>query len=173
MATPPVPADPAAIAHGIHAITLPDPRWKRCDIKSTALLGNVLAKGAAASAGAREAILIDGGLLREGSSSSVLIVAAGQILAPPDGPEILPGTTRELCLNLAAQAGIKVSITPITIAQLQAADELLVCNASGGVLAATTLDGQPVGSGQPGPVWRSLHLAFEAYRARLAGTPAL
>ncbi len=173
MASPPVAEDPKATREGLSAVTLPDPRWKRCDIKSTALLGNVLAKSAAVRAGANEAILIGDGQLREGASTSVLIVRAGRVCAPPYGPEILPGTTRDLCLKLAIQQRIAIEISPVSAAALAAADEILLCFASRGVLPVTRLDGRPVGAGAPGPVWRSLYAAFLEHRRALAGTPAL
>lgn len=173
MCSPPPPADPAVLAEGLSAITLDDPRWKRCDIKSTALLGNVLAKSAAVEAGVAEAILTANGELREGSSTSVLVVTNGTVHAPPQGPEILPGTTRDLCLRLALGARVPVEIAPIKAQALATADEILLCFASRGVLPVTRLDGKPVGSGRPGPVWQTLYAAFGAYRAKLAGTPAL
>ena len=173
MASPLSPVDAEAVSNGVSAITLADPRWKRCDIKSTALLGNVLAKSAAARAGVTEAILVADGLLREGSSTSVLVVRGGRLQAPPDGPEILPGTTRALCLRLAAAAGVAIEIAPIPIAMLDGADEIMLCFASRGVLAVTRLDGRAIGGGRPGPVWRRLYQEFEDYRGRLAGTPAL
>jgi D-alanine transaminase len=173
MASPPVPEDARALTEGLSAITLPDPRWKRCDIKSTALLGNVLAKSAAARVGASEAILVDAGQLREGASTSVLVVRGGIVHAPPYGPELLPGTTRDLCLKLAISSRIAIEITPIAASELAAADEILLCFASRGVLPVTRLDGAPVGGGLPGPVWRTLYAAFLECRRRLAGTPAL
>jgi D-alanine transaminase len=173
MAMPPPAPNPALAADGAAAITLDDPRWARCDIKSTALLANVFAKNEALRAHAREAILVSGGWLREGASSSVLVVLAGAVHAPPDGPEILPGTTRELALALAREAGLAVVVAPVAAARLAAADEILLCNASGGLTPVTRLDGRPVGDGRPGPVWRRLAADFEAYRLRAAGTPPL
>ncbi|HXQ30573.1 MAG TPA: aminotransferase class IV [Steroidobacteraceae bacterium] len=173
MVAPRLAQDPAVLTDGLSAITVPDPRWKRCDIKSTALLGNVFAKTAAVDAGVAEAILLADGELREGASSSVLVVAGGTLMAPPYGPEILPGTTRDLCLGLAADAGIQVRIAPIRSAALASADEILLGFASRGVLPVTRLDGAPVGSGKPGPVWRRLSELFDAYRRRVAGTPLM
>ena len=173
MASPPLAEDPAVLTQGVSAITLADPRWKRCDIKSTALLGNVLAKSAAVAAGVTEAILLDDGELREGASTSVLIVSGGTLCAPPYGPEILPGTTRDLCLKLALRARIPVRIERLGGEALGAAAEILLCFASRGVLPVTRLNGQPVGDGRPGPVWRTLYEAFLGYRREVAGTAAL
>jgi D-alanine transaminase len=173
MASPPLPEDPLVLAEGLSAVTLADPRWRRCDIKSTALLGNVLAKSAAADAGVTEAILVDAGELREGSSTSVLVIREGTVFAPPYGPEILPGTTRDLCLKLALGARIPVRIERVPAAALRSAEEIVLCFASRGVLPVTRLDGAPVGSGRPGAVWRALHQAFVDYRRARAGTPTL
>ncbi len=170
----PLPAlDPAVRESGVSAVTLPDERWHRCDIKSTALLANVLAKSSAADRGATEAILLADGWLREGSSSSVLVVRAGTLSAPPYGPEILPGTTRDLALRLCERAGIPVRIAPVGERELRAADEILLGFATRGILAVTRLDGAPVGSGRPGPVALALQAAFAAYRHEVAGTPLL
>ena len=173
MAAPLAPLDESVRTHGVGALTMPDERWGRCDIKSTALLANVLAKSRAADAGETEAILLSGGLLREGSSSSVMVVKGGVIHAPPYGPEILPGTTRELALTLAARAGIPTSIAPIDEAALRAADEVLLSFATRGVLPVTRIDGKAVGAGRPGPVWQALDAGFERYRREVAGTPLL
>jgi D-alanine transaminase len=173
MASPLAPLDESVRTHGVGAVTVPDERWGRCDIKSTALLANVLAKSRAADAGETEAILLADGQLREGSSSSVMVVKDGIVYAPPYGPEILPGTTRELALRLASRAGIESRIEPIGEAALRAADEVLLSFATRGVLPVTRIDGSAVGTGRPGPVWKALDAGFEAYRREVAGTPLL
>jgi len=173
MAAPLPPLDPAVREGGVSAVTTPDERWKRCDIKSTALLANVLAKSVAADAGATEAILLADGWLREGSSSSVMVVRGGTLMAPPYGPELLPGTTRELSVKLCARAGIPVRIAPVSEGELRSADEILLGFATRGILAVTRLDGAPVGSGRPGPVALQLQQLFATYRSELAGTPLL
>ena len=171
MAAPLAPLDPAVRAAGVAAITLPDQRWRRCDIKSTALLANVLAKSIATEAGATEAILLSDGWLREGASSSVLVIDGDTLCAPPYGPEILPGTTRDLALRLAAQDGSPVRIAPLSEQQLRQADEIVLAYATRGVLPVTCLDGAAVGAGRPGPAWRRLDELFAAYRREVAGTP--
>ncbi len=164
------PMDPTIQQQGVAALTLPDQRWARCDIKSTSLLPNILAKSTAARAQALEAILLDNGLLREGSSSSVLMAKDNVLWAPPYTPEILPGTTRDLMLRLAGELNITVTIAPITEHALRHADEIMLCFATRGVLPVTQLDGQPIGSGVPGPLWQHLYSAFDAYRQRIAHT---
>lgn len=173
MAMPLPPVGAEVKARGVAAVTTPDLRWKRCDIKSTSLLANVLAKSVAADAGATEAILLADGWLREGSSTSVLVVRHGALHAPPEGHEILPGTTRALVFELAASLDIPVHVAPVSESALRAADEILIAFATRGALPITTLDGVPVGTGRPGPVWTRLAHAFEAYIGAVASDPLL
>lgn len=159
MATP-VP-DPHPDRHGIRAITRPDDRWDRCEIKATALLANVLARQAAREAGAGEALLLRDGLLTEASASSVLVVEGGTVLRPPPAPAILPGTTSDAVLAILAALGIPRRDEPVSEARLRAADEIWIAAATRGVVPVIELDGRPVGTGQPGPVWARVAGAFE------------
>ena len=174
-ATPLPPLDPRVLAEGVSAVTLPDERWARCDIKSTSLLGNVLAKGRAQTAGAFEAILVADGWLREGSSTTVMLVKDGVLLAPPDSPRVLPGTTRDFVFSLAARLGIPVERRELSVAELFAADEVLLGFATRGALPITRIDeraiGAPAHSGRPGPVWQRLNLAFQAQLEAWADVP--
>lgn len=138
---------------GVTAITLPDLRWARCDIKSTALLANVLARQQAVEAGADDAILIRDGYVTEASVSSVIIVEGGVLVTRNNGPELLPGTTRQLVLTLATEAGLSCREEAISEERLRTADELWLMSAGRGVVPVTHLDGSPVGDGKPGPVW--------------------
>jgi D-alanine transaminase len=171
MASPLSLLDDAVRRAGVDAITVADERWKRCDIKSTSLLPNILAKGAAAARGATEAILLTAGQLREGSSSAVMVVCNGTLIAPPEGPEILPSTTRALALHLAQRADIPIRIEPISESALRDADEILLGFATRGVLPVCHLDGVAVGNAAPGPVWSTLQDAFDAYRIAVADLP--
>jgi D-alanine transaminase len=165
----PLPAE--NLGHGVTAITAQDIRWQRCNIKSTALLANVLLKQQAVEAGAHETILLRDGLLTEGTAATVHVVIAGQILTPPRSPQLLPGTTQDVVTELAAQVGIPTRSAAITEAQLRAADEIFIGAATIGPLAVTRLDGRAVGSGEPGPVWRRIRERFEACKTGLAGKP--
>jgi D-alanine transaminase len=171
MASPLSPLDEATRSLGVDAVTLPDERWKRCDIKSTSLLPNILAKGAASRAGATEAILLADGMLREGSSSAVMVVRAGVLYAPPESNAILPSTTRALALLLARRLSIPVRIEPVSEALFRTADEVLLGFATRGVLPVCRIDGVAVGSGHPGPLWQQLQSAFERYREDVAELP--
>jgi D-alanine transaminase len=172
MAAPLPPLTDALRANGVSAITVEDFRWSRCDIKSTALLANVLMKQRAAEAGTQEAIIVRDGDVMEGSSTSIFVVKDGKIATPPNSNRILPGTTREVALELADGA-MQVTIRRIGVDELRAADEVWMSAATRDVLPVTRIDGRPVGTGKPGPVWQRMNEAFNALRARLAGTPAL
>jgi D-alanine transaminase len=152
----------AAIEKGIAAATAEDIRWARCDIKSTSLLGNVLLRWLAADAGATETVLTRGGIVTEGSASSVHVVRAGTIVTPPQSNAVLPGTTRGVILEIASREGIPSERRGISEGELRTAEEVLIASAGGGIRAITTLDGRPVGGGTPGPVYRRLYAAFKA-----------
>jgi D-alanine transaminase len=154
----------AAGAAGIAAITVADQRWGRCDIKSTALLANVLARQAAQEAGAGEALLLRDGELTEGSASSVIIVERGVLVRRPAGPEILPGTTTDAVFAVARRLGRDCRDERIPEARLRQADEVWIAAATRGVAPVVRLDGRPVGAGTPGPVWREVAAAFDATR---------
>ncbi len=159
MASPLAAFDPTG--SGLRAITAPDNRWARCDIKSTALLGNVLLRQAAAAAGAQECIMLRAGRLTEGSSSTVAIVEGRTVVTRPDGPEVLPGTTIRLVRSLAPACGLDWREEDIAESRLRRADEIWITSAMRGVLPVTHLDGKPVGAGVPGPAWRTIAVAYE------------
>ena len=146
---------------GVRAITGPDIRWARCDIKTTALLANVLLRQDAAEAGAGELIMLRDGFVTEGSGSSVIIVEGGVLISRPNGPEILPGTTIRLVREVAAQGGFGYREEAISESRLRAADEVWLTAALRGVAPVTHIDGQPVGDGTPGPVWRVVAQGYE------------
>jgi len=147
--------------NGVSAITLPDNRWGRCDIKATALLANVLARQTAWEAGAADAILLWNGAVTEGSVSSVLIVENGELARRPHGNEVLPGTTTDFVVDVARENGIVCHEGVITEARLRAADEIWLAGATKGIAPVVKLDGEPVGSGAPGPVWLQVMPQFE------------
>jgi D-alanine transaminase len=151
------------LERGLACITAIDTRWARCDIKSVALLANVLLRQQAIEAGASEVILLRDGNLTEASASSVEVIIDGEIRTPPNSPRLLPGTTRSLIEELADQHGIARRVTAVTEAELRAADEIWLTAATRGVIAVTTLDGNPVGNGKPGPLWHRMHHLLEAY----------
>jgi D-alanine transaminase len=167
----PVPA--AYFDRGVAAVTATDIRWARRDIKSTALLANILLKKLSADAGAFETIMLENGELTEGSSTTVHVVKGGIIHTPPNGQRILPGTTRDVIAELAARLQIPAENARVSEAALRSADEIWLAFATRGVLPVTTLDGAAVGSGKPGPFFKRMSGAFSEYTQALAGTPAL
>ena len=170
-ATPLSPPTAAVRERGLACVTAEDIRWARCDIKATALLANVLLRELAVQADAAETILVRDGNLTEGSSSAVHVVIKGQLCSPEPSSRILPGTTRSVVEELAARAGIAHQATPVTEAQLRAADEIWISSALREVLPVTSLDGVAVGSGKPGPLWRRLYNELQDYKRELSGQP--
>lgn len=145
-------------AEGIAVVTVPDIRWKRVDIKSVALLPNVLAKQAARDQDAREAWLVDAnGYVTEGASSSAWIVNRdGKIVTHPLGQDILPGITRSVLLDVIKAQGLKLEERPFTVDEAYAAREAFVTSASQIVMPVVRIDGRPVGNGAPGLIATAL-----------------
>jgi len=166
--------NPALIAQrreqGVKVITRPDERWARCDIKSTALLPNILAKTAARNAGAFEAWLIDrDGFITEGSSTSAWIVdKEGNIVTRDLSHAILPGVTRREILDAAAEAQISIVERRFTPAEALAAKEAFMTAATLGATPIVSIDGHKIGDGKPGPVARRLQELYARRAERLA-----
>jgi D-alanine transaminase len=158
---------PEAYAEGVAAITLDDIRWHLCNIKATTLLGNVLQRQRAVDEQAMEAILIRDGLAHEGAATNLFIVEQGTIVTPPKGPQLLPGITRDLVLELAADVGLPHREGDISEAQLRDADEVWLTSSSKEVVPVTSLNGKPVGDGRPGPVWKRMAGLYQEYKAQL------
>lgn len=153
--------------HGIAAITVEDFRWGRCDIKATTLLANVLMKQQAVMAGAQEAIIICNGEVLEGCSTSIFVVHGDVLLTPPNSQRILPGTTRDAALELAANL-MPIDIRSISVAELRSASEVWIAAATRDVIPVTCIDGLQIADGKPGPRWRQMQHAFVASRAALS-----
>jgi len=168
---PLAPNSPAVLERGVSCITAVDTRWARCDIKSTALLANVLLRQLAVEADAQETILLRDGELTEASASSVHIVLGGEVRVPPNSRRLLPGTTRSAIEELAARAGVACRVVPVSEAQLRAADEVWLSAATRELQPVTALDGHAVGTGRPGPLWRRVYETLQKYKQELAGTP--
>jgi D-alanine transaminase len=148
----PLIANPYA-ATGVKAITIPDLRWKRRDIKSTAMLAQAMGKQAAKLEGAYEAWMVEDGCVTEGTSSSSFILdAQGVIRTQPLGHHILPGVTRRAVLRLAAMEGVSFEERPFSVAEALAAREAFMTAASAFVLPVVEIDGVSIGDGRPGPV---------------------
>jgi D-alanine transaminase len=150
---------------GVEVITHPDLRWARCDIKSVNLLPNVLAAQAAAARGAFEAVLLRDGMVTEGSRSSVFAMVNGTLRTHPANERILHGITRAVVLELAGQAGVPVREEGVSMAELAAASEIFLAGTTADVMPVTSLEGVPVGSGEPGDITRQLGAALDARMA--------
>jgi D-alanine transaminase len=155
------------IENGVKCVTARDFRWEKCNIKSTSLLGNVLARQISADVGATETILLREGLLTEASASNVFVVKDGVVAAPPRDNLILLGITYDLLVRLAAEGALELAVRPITEAELRGADEVWLSSSTKEVLAVTTLDGQPVGAGKPGPLFKRMHALFQEHKAQV------
>jgi D-alanine transaminase len=144
--------DMGNLAAGIAAITRPDLRWSRCDIKVISLIANCLANQEAKEAGAFEAILIRDGFALEGTHTSFFAVKNGIIRTAPKSNFILPGITREITIEAVLRAGIEVVEEPISESELKLMDELFITGTTTEVVPVVTLNGRAVGAGSPGPV---------------------
>jgi len=162
-------ADMPDTASGVSAITLDDIRWSRCDIKSVALLANVLMRQQAISEGASEAILIRDGFATEGTASNFFIVNSDTITTPPKSHLILPGITRDLLVELAREHGMNVQEKEVTEAELRGADEIWLSSSTREVVPITCLNGRMLADGRPGPVWKTMARHYVDYKRRLCG----
>lgn len=165
---PPLPE--ALKTKGARAMTLPDIRWHRCDIKATSLLANVLLRQQAMEAACNEAVLVRDGYATEGTSSGLFMVEAGVIVTPPKGPELLPSVTRDVVLELARSNGLPAREERIPVASLARAGEIWFVSSMREVYPVTELDGRPVADGRPGPIWKCLFELFQQHKAQLAAT---
>ena len=157
--------------NGLPAVTAQATRWSRCDIKSVSLLANVLLRQLAVDAGASETLLLRDGQLTDSSASSVHVVIDGELRTPPNSWKLLPGTTRGVIEEVAGKTGVQWRAVAVSEQELRSASEILLGAATREVQPITTLDGKPVGTGKPGPVWRKLYDAYQAYKRELAGKP--
>lgn len=171
MASPMKPPTAQQRHEGVACVTARDFRWERGDIKSTSLLAAVLTRQISADQGAVETVLFRDGpgggrWLTEAAASNVWVVKEGAVLGPPKSEHVLEGIRYELIRELCEEAGIAFNLRPISEAEVQAADELLLSSATKEVLAITRLDGEGVGHGamrgRPGPVYARLHEAYQA-----------
>lgn len=173
MVTPLADPDPAAQERGIRAATVPDMRWDYCHIKAITLLPNVLLKQQARDGGADEAILIRDGYATEGSASNLFVVSDGTLTTPPKSNLLLPGITRDLVVELAHANAVPLEEREIPEPLLRAASEVWVTSSVRELMPVVELDGEPVGDGKAGPVWRRVHTLYSEYKRALStGEPA-
>lgn len=146
---------------GVACVTANDFRWEKAHIKSTSLLGAVFSRQISFDAGALETVMFRDDHLSEGSSSNVWLIKDGKVIGVPKNELVLEGIRFGLIEEMCRDLGLSFELRPITRAEVLAADELLLSSATKEVLPITQLDGQPVGNGQPGPIYAKLYAAYQ------------
>lgn len=168
MSEPLVTPPPAQRETGIAALSAPDVRWLRCDLKTTSLLANCLLRQLATDAGCVETILFRDGFLTEGAASNIFAVKNGVLLAPPKNHLMLPGITYDIVLELAAAHGLPAEVRLVAEAEARAADELWMTSSTKEVLPITSLDGRPIGqnanAGRPGPLFARMYAWYQDFK---------
>ena len=160
----PPPVADKALAHGYHVATAKDLRWRRCHIKSTALLGNVLHFQQGYESNCDETILYNSNNeLTEASACNAFIVKDGVVITPPLDNQLLPGITRHIVLDILRKDGaIKVEERVVTMDEVNNADEVWITSSSKEIAPVTQVDGLPVGDGQVGDVWLAAQTLYSA-----------
>lgn len=155
---------------GVKVITHPDLRWARRDIKSISLLPNILAKQEAAANSAREAWLLDGQSISEGSASnSYIVTTSGEVITHQADELILGGVTRDVVLRLAKKNGIKISERAFSLAEVAQAAEAFLTSTSANVLPVVKVDDMVIGNGKPGPVTQKLQALYDSHVLKQTG----
>jgi D-alanine transaminase len=147
-------------ATGVGVILLPDQRWARCDLKTVNLLPNVLAKQKAVAAGVHEALLMRDGVIMEGAATNFFGIVDGIVRTHPRTNNILPGITREVVLELAAELGITVREEPLFVDDIPRLSESFLTGTTNDVMPVVAIDGRSVGDGRPGPIAGRLYSAL-------------
>lgn len=163
---PPSPADRAG---GVACVSAEDFRWKKAHIKSVSLAGSVLARQMSADVGAAETVMFRDGYLSEGAAANVWVVKHSRVIGVPKDNLVLEGIRYGLLEELCMEAGIPFELRRIARDEVFSADELLLSNATKEVLPVTRLDGRPIGSGRPGPIYEKLYAGYQ--RAKQAPSP--
>ena len=169
MSNPLISPDPVQVENGICAVSSPDLRWGRCDLKTIGLLPNVLAKQKAVEAGCIECVLFRDGVLTEGAASNIFVVKNDVILAPVKDHRMLPGITYDLVVELALGNRMPLEVRDIAEDEVRNADELWLTSSSREVQAIVELDGLPVGSGAPGLLYRRMYALYQDFKQTLTG----
>jgi len=161
------PVNKEELRPGVSAITLDDIRWKACNIKSISLLGNILLRQQANDKDAAEAILINEGMVTEGAASNVFAVIDDVLVTAPTGSQLLPGITRDLIIELAAENNISFEERDFTEKELLSASEIWFTSSIKEILPVVELNGKAVANGQPGPIWEKMIDIYQAYKVKL------
>lgn len=174
MSNPLVNPSKAVIENGAAAISAPDFRWHRCDLKTISLIGNCMLRQLSADEGAIETILFRDGKLTEASASNVYIVKDGVIATPAKNELILPGITLDVVSDIVERGRLPFAAREISEEEVRSADEVWVTSSSKEIVAIVSLDGRPVGNGKPGPVFRAAWALYQEFKNEVmrAGAPA-
>jgi D-alanine transaminase len=166
-AQPLVPASAAQKGAGVCAITAPDNRWLRCDIKGISLLANILLRQQAVDVGCAETVMLRDGFLTEGAASNIFVVKGGVLRVPPPSNLMLTGITYDVVLELAAAHGIAAEVRAIPEAEVRSADELWMTSSTKEIMAIVKLDGTPVGTGVPGPLAQRMDALYQTFKQQV------
>ncbi|MBF0470097.1 MAG: D-amino acid aminotransferase [Gammaproteobacteria bacterium] len=158
------PLPPIQGTKGIAAITVEDIRWKLCQIKSIALLPNILLRQQAVDEGCGEAIMIRDNEVTEGAASNLFLVNSGVVMTPPNSNLILPGITRDIVIELCQRHQIPYEVRAIDRDELHHAEEIWVTSSTKELVPVTALNHTPVGDGNPGPRWQQLSTLYQQYK---------
>jgi D-alanine transaminase len=146
---------------GVACVSADDFRWQKAHIKSTSLLGAVFSRQISFDAGALETVMFRGDYLSEAAACNVWVIKDGVVMGPPKDQLVLEGIRYGLIEEICRASNIGFELRRLSRADVLAADELLLSSATKEVLPITLLDGQPVGNGQPGPIYARLYSAYQ------------
>lgn len=163
-AQPLVTPTAAQKAAGVCALTAPDPRWQRCDLKVISLMANVLMRQQALAAGCAETIFLRDGWLTEGAASNIFVVHAGTIHTPPPSTHMLTGITYDVVLELARRHRLPTRVEPVSEAALRGADEIWMTSSTREIMPIVRLDGAPVGTGRSGPLAARMDALYQDFK---------
>nr|WP_269144323.1 D-amino acid aminotransferase [Methylicorpusculum oleiharenae] len=152
------------LEQGVKAMTVKDNRWGHCNIKAITLLANILQRQAAVDQGCAEAILVKEDYVTEGAASNIFVVLDGVLITPPKGPEILPGITRDLILEIAETNAISFCEDIIAFEALKSASEIWLTSSTREIIPVVNLDGADIADGKPGPLWHKMNQLYQAFK---------
>ncbi len=155
------PSKKNEMQNGIKAGLEEDIRWHRCDIKSTALIANVMSSRNAAEKGFTEIIYHRNGFITEGAHTNVCVITGDTVITPPLSNFILPGITRKLVLEICAESGITYFEKNISVDELKRSDEILILGTTTEITPVIEIDGEKIGNGKPGPLCKKLQQEYQ------------
>jgi D-alanine transaminase len=160
------PVAPSALTQGVTVVTIPDFRWHRCDIKTTSLIANVWLRQQAKEQGAAEAVLVRDGVVTEGAATNVFAVIDDIVRTAPQGPNLLPGITRDVVVELMDRAAVAYEERAFTEQQMIDAEEVWITSSTNEILPVNRINDKVVSEGRPGPVFQHVYDLFQQYKAQ-------